>query len=161
MAPNDDFADVYNPSGYIKSLIDQGIGPTEGLRTFRFDDGGQIQDSRWFQLYGEVNGMLGRQPSMLGVDQTSVPSADLFGSFEAGAGGQYVTTVELQIIDRGTGLWYTQQVQYWSDSPHTPQEAQDAMLDAWADPDAQDQYEQTVMGANAVAFWQTTEFSGT
>lgn len=149
----------YNPSAYIKELIEQGVGPTQGLKDFRGDDG-EITDSRWFKLFGEVNGLLDREDQILGLAGGSVPPPELYGSFEAGSGGQYVTTVEIQMIDRGTGDWYTQQYQYWTADPHTPEEAQD---DAWAmfgDADTESQYEQTMMGAVAVSFWRTTPFGG-
>lgn len=154
MADGDVGNGPYNPAGYIRSLIADGVGPTAGLRAFREDDG-RINDGRWFNLYREVNDALNREPQWLGLDPTSLPGPGEYSTFAAGQGGKYVTTVEMQMIDRGTGLWFTQKTEFWTDEPHTPEEAEADALASWADPDAQRQYEVTVVGAVAVHLWQT------
>ena len=44
-----------NPAGYIRGLLNEGVGPTEGLRIYR-DDGGAIQDSRFPVRQGCLTG---------------------------------------------------------------------------------------------------------
>lgn len=154
----DEFLDTtYNPSGYIASLISAGEGPTAGLRIFR-DDGGHIQDSRWFQLYGQVAQSIANEPNVLGLDPYSVPGPSDYNSFASGQGGRYVTTLDIQMIDRGTGLWFTQKAQYWTNDPHSPAEAMAWAMANYADVDSQDTYEVTVMGALAVNVSVTTPF---
>lgn len=149
-----------NTAGYIRGLISEGVGPTEGLRAFRDEPFGHIQDSRWFELYKSVNEASQRSEIVLGLDPTSLPTADMYGTFESGSGGKYVTTIEMQMIDRATGDWFTQKTEFWTSDPHTIEEAEADALANWADPDAQNQYEITVMGAVATQIWQTTAFGG-
>lgn len=144
-----------NVAGYIRGLQAEGVGPTEGLRIFRDEPFGHIQDSRWFDLYKSVAQTIESEPAVLGLDPFSTPAPGEYGRFQLGTGGQYVSTVELQMIDRDTGEWFVQKVEYWSQEPHTPAEAEDALLADWADPDAQDTYGVTVMGAVTVNVWQT------
>lgn len=148
-----------NVAGYIRGLIGEGVGPTEGLRIFRDEPFGHIQDSRWFQLYREVDATMAGEGSAIGLDPSSLPNPNDYGEFAAGAGGQYVTSVNLQMIDRQTGDWFTQSAEYWTTDPHTPEEAEDYLLANWSDPDLQAQYGVTVMGATAINLWRTTPLS--
>lgn len=145
-----------NVAGYIRGLISEGVGPTEGLRIFKDEPFGHIRESRWFDLYREVNDTIAREPQWAGLDPFSTPAPGEYGTFEAGQGGKFVTTVEMQMIDRGTGLWFTQKAEYWTSEPHTPAEAEDWALSTWSDSDLEAQYSTTVMGALAVHLWQTT-----
>jgi hypothetical protein len=146
-----------NPAGYIRGLLNEGVAPTRGLDLYR-EGGGRIQDSRWFDLYKEVNSTYADRPGMLGLDPYSVPGPTDFETWSLGRGNQYATQVQLQVIDRDTGLWFTKQHTYVTDEPHT---AADAEADAFAlfgDPDTENQYGETVMGALAVTFAQTVPY---
>lgn len=146
-----------NPAGFIRGLLNEGEGPTAGLQIYR-DAGGHIQDSRWFALYQQVNATYADRPAALGLDPYSIPGPTDYEPVELGRGGQYATQVELQVIDRDTGDWFTKLHTYVTDEPHS---AEDAEADAFAlfgDPDTQNNYGETVMGALAVSFWQTVQY---
>lgn len=157
--PSGDYGDPSNgnPAGYIRGLINDNIRPTAGLDMYR-EDGGKIMDGRWFALYQQVNSTYADRPEMLGLDPFSVPGPTDLETWNLGRGGQYATQVQIQVIDRDTGLWFTKQHTYVTDEPHT---AADAEADAFAmfgDPDTENQYGETVMGALAVTFAQTIPY---
>lgn len=147
-----------NPSGYIRSLIQSDVGPTEGLRNFR-DAGGSIQDSRWFDLYHQVDATLADNPTALGLDPLSLPGPGDYTTWALGRGGQYMTQVEVQVRDRDTGFFLTKQYTYVTDQPHTAAEAEDDAFDLFGDPDTENAYGETVMGAIAVTFAQTVPYA--
>lgn len=147
-----------NPAGFIRGLINEGEGPTAGLSIFR-DAGGHIQDSRWFELYGQVNDTIARVPEALGLDPFSTPGPSDYTEWSLGRGGQFMTQVEVQIRDRDTGLWFTKQHTYVTDEPHTPAEAEEDAFAMFGDPDVENTYGETVMGALAVTFAQTIPYS--
>lgn len=147
-----------NPAGFIRGLINEGEGPTAGLGLFR-EAGGRINDSRWFSLYGQVNDTIDREPGVLGMDPFTLPSMSDYGEpWAAGKGGQFATQVEVQIVDRDTGLWITKQHTYITDEPHTPAEAEADAFDVFGDPDTENEYGETVMGAIAIHLWTTTAY---
>jgi hypothetical protein len=90
----------------------------------------------------------------------SLPGPGDYGEWTAGRGGQYATQVEVQLIDRDTGLWITKQHTYITDEPHTPYDAEADAFDVFGDPDTENDYGETVMGAVAINLWRTTPFSG-
>lgn len=155
MAGDDSYFGTSNPSGYIKGLIGEGVNPTPGLRAFR-EDGGQIQDSRWFELFGQVRDTLNRVPDVLDFEPGALPGPADYGTWTVkGQGGQFATQVEVQIRDRDTGLYYTKQHTYITDEPHTPEEAEDDAFAVFGDPDTENEYGETVMGALATGLWRT------
>lgn len=155
MAFDDDIFGTGNPAGFIKGLIGDEVGPTAGLRAFR-EAGGEIQDSRWFDLYGQVSDTLAREPGVLAFEPGALPGPSDYGVWSVkGPGGQYATQVEVQIRDRDTGNWYTKQHTYITDDPHTPEEAEADAFDMFGDPDTENDYGETVMGALAVHLWRT------
>jgi hypothetical protein len=147
-----------NPSGYIRDLIGQGVGPTAGLDQFRNIDGGAIQDSRWFDLYHQVEATINAGPQSLGVDPYSVPTPDQYVEWQLGRGGQYMTQVEVQVRDRDTGIYLARQFTYVTDTPHTGVEAEDEALAMFGGYDNENQYGETVMGATATTYATTTAF---
>lgn len=147
-----------NPAGFIRGLIQEGEGPTAGLRIFR-DAGGAIQDSRWFELYGQVNDTIARVPETLGLDPFAVPSPGEYEVWNLGSGNQYMTQVEVQIRDRDTGLWFTKPHTFVTDEPHTAADAEEDAFATYGDPDTENNYGETVMGALAVTFATTLPYS--
>lgn len=146
-----------NPAGFIRGLLNEGEGPTSGLRIYR-DAGGHIQDSRWFELYSQTAATLADRPAALGLDPFSIPGPTDYEQWALGRGNQYATQVHIQVVDRDTGDFFTKQHTYITDEPHT---AADAEADAFAmfgDPDTENAYGETVMGALAVTFAQTTPY---
>lgn len=148
-----------NPSGFIRSLQAEGEGPTAGLRIFR-DAGGEIQDSRWFDLYRQVADTLAGNEAAAGLDPFSLPGPADYTSWAMGRGNQFMTQVEVQVRDRDTGLYFTKQHTYVTDEPHTAAEAEDDAFALFGDPDTENTYGETVMGALAVTFAQTTPYGG-
>jgi hypothetical protein len=147
-----------NPAGFIRGLLAAGEGPTAGLRIFR-DAGGAINDSRWFNLYSQVNDTAQREPGILGMDPFTLPSTGDYGDpWVMGRGGQFATQVEIQVVDRDTNLWFTKQHTYITDEPHTPAEAEADAFDTFGDPDVENEYGEVVMGAIAVHMWTTTPY---
>lgn len=149
--------DFTNPAGFIRGLLNEGEGPTAGLQIYR-DAGGEIRDSRWFELYSQVNNTYADRPDALTVDPFSVPSPGQYETWRFGRGGQYATQVQVQVVDRDTGQFFTKQHTFVTDEPHT---AADAEADAFAmfgDPDTENNYGETVMGALAVTFAQTIPY---
>jgi hypothetical protein len=133
------------------------VSPTEGLRLFR-EDGGRINDGRWFDLYHATYAGEANTPAMLGRDPFSVPGPDELGVWEAGAGGKYAWTVQMTLRDRDTGLMFTQQVTHMSDVPVSAAQAQADMMADWTVPEDMSAYGVTTMGAIALRAWQTVPF---
>src|ERR1700693_5761136 len=123
-------ANVGNVSGYIRDMVGQGLSATEALAQYR-EFGGAIRDSRWYALYGQVTDTVAREPEFLAVNPYVLPDSSQYGTWAMGRGGQYATQVQIQLVDRGTGLITTQLSTYVTDVPHTGIEAE-----AWA----QDQF---------------------
>lgn len=147
-----------NPSGFIRGLLNEGTGPTEGLRIYRDEAGGHIQDSRWFSLYQQVQGTYADRPDALALDPYSIPGPESYETWELGKGEQYATQVQIQIRDRDTGDWITRQHTYVTDLPHTAEEAEADAFAMFGDADTENQYGETVMGALAVTFAQTVPY---
>lgn len=158
MAPSDaGGVDVGNVSGYVKDYIKAGYSATAALADFR-DAGGAIRDSRWYALYGQVTDTIAREPSFLALDPYALPDPSEYGTWAMGRGGQFATQIQLQLIDRGSGLITTQLATYVTDMPHTPVEAQMWAQDTFGDPDAEADYGVTVMGATATKIWTTVPY---
>lgn len=152
-----DPVDVGNVSGYVRDLIGGGYNATQGLAAFR-EAGGAIRDSRWYSLYGQITDTIAREPSFLALNPYQIPDPSEYGVWAMGRGGQYATQVQLQIVDRATGLLTTQLATYVSDSPHTPIEAQMWAMDTFGADDAESDYGVTVMGATATKVWTTVPY---
>ena len=146
-----------NPAGFIRGLINEGEGPTAGLDIYRAA-GGEIRDSRWFELFQQVNQTYADRPNQLAMDPFSEPQSGDYETWRFGRGGQYATQVEVQVIDRDTGDWLTKQHTFVSDFPHTPAEAEADAFAMFGDPDTENNYGETVMGALAVTFARTIPY---
>jgi hypothetical protein len=146
--------DVGNISGFQRDLIEGGVNATQGLAIFR-EAGGAIRDSRWFALYGQVADTIAREPAFLAINPYQLPDSSDYGTWAMGKGGQYATQVAIDVLDRGTGLYTTQLATYVTDVPHTGVEAEAWAQDQFGQPDAQNAYGVTVMGAMAKAYWVT------
>lgn len=146
MTFDDEISSTGNPSGFIRGLLGEEVGPTAGLVAFR-EAGGAIQDSRWFSLYSQVANTAADLPASLALDPFSLPSGDDYETWALGRGGQYMSQVELQVYDRDTGEILSRQYTYVTDEPHTAAEAELDAFDLFGDPDTQNDYGETVLGA--------------
>jgi hypothetical protein len=150
-------ANIGNVSGFIRDLVESGQSATQALNTFR-GAGGAIRDSRWYALYGQVTDAIAREPQFLAVNPYALPSPSEYGTWAMGSGGQYATTVEVQLLDRGTGLTVTQLYSHITNEPHTGIEAEQAAEDQFGQPEGEGDYGVTYMGAIAKAYYQTVPY---
>lgn len=146
-----------NPSGFIRGLLGEETGPTQGLREYR-EAGGEIRDSRWFSLYGQVQSTYAARPDQLGLDPYSIPGPESYETWELGKGGQYATQVQVQVYDRDTGEFLTKQYTYVTDVPHSAAEAEENAFSEFGDPEVESDYGETVMGALAVTYAVTIPY---
>lgn len=144
--PDEEITSTGNPSGFIRGLLAEGEGPTAGLQIYR-DAGGAIQDSRWFSLYSQVANTAADLPESLALDPYSLPAGSDYETWSLGRGGQFMSQVELQIYDRDTGEILSRQYTYVTDDPHTAAEAEADAFDLFGDPETQNDYGETVLGA--------------
>ena len=150
-----DGVDVGNVSGYIKGLISAGESPTAGLDIFR-SDGGEIQTSRWFQLFGQVSNTLADSPQALGLDPFSLPGPSDYDTWSLQRGSGFATQVSMQVYDRDSDTFLSLQSTYITDEPHTPEEAQDWMLANFDPENTGSDFNQVAMGAVATNVWTIT-----
>jgi len=151
-------ANIGNPSGFIKGLIDEGEGPTSGLQIFR-DAGGEIRTQTWFQLYGEVNEALITSGEASALDPYQLPDPAGYSEWKMGRGGQFATQVKVFFTDRDTGVVGTTNYTYITDQAHTPGEAEAAAFDEYADADNENEYGQTVQGTMTTNVFATVPWS--
>lgn len=158
MPADDGGFDTGNPAGFIKGLLAEGESATSGLSIFR-EFGGTIRDSRWYSLYSQVSDTVAREPAMLALDPFTLPSPSDYGEWSTMRPGQFASQVEIQVIDRDTGIWYTKQHTYITDEPHTPAEAESDAFAMFGDPETENSYGETVMGALTVHLWKTVGYA--
>lgn len=138
--------------------ISIGSSGNEALAEWRAA-GGTFGNQAWRALYGQVSDTLLRMPDQAALDPTMLPSGPDYATWSMGRGGQYATDVNVAYMDQETGLRATSRYTYVTDTPHTPEEAQDAALaDFGSDENAQ-RYGQTITGAFAVHIYQTVAWS--
>jgi hypothetical protein len=148
-----------NPAGFIRALIGEGESATSGLAIYR-EAGGAIQDSRWFQMYGQVANTVAQTPEMLGVDPFNLPGPGDYGEWATSRPGMYATQVEMQVLDRDLGQWLTMPYTYITDEPHTTAEAEQAAMDQFDPANTGSDFNQAMMGAVAVHLWRTVPLEG-
>lgn len=117
-----------NIAGFIKGLIDEGVGPTEGRQLYR-DAGGRVGNDAWSRLYGETYDALQRSTTAGALDLDTLPSPEQYATWSMGRGNRYATQVNLFTRDTGSNDVGKMNYTYITDAPHTPQEAIDAAWD--------------------------------
>lgn len=148
-----------NPAGFMRALLAEGESATSGLAIYR-EAGGAIQDSRWYQLYGQVANTVAQTPEMLEVDPFGLPGPADYGEWATNKPGQFATQVEMQVFDRDLGEWLTMPATYLTDDPHTIAEAEQWAMDQFDPENTGSDFNQTVMGAVAVHLWRTVPLEG-
>ena len=154
MATEEPAAIPGNPAGFIRALQAAGEGPTAGLQMFR-DAGGKIQDSRWFGLYRQVADTLEATPGALGLDPFSLPAPHEYVPWDLGPGDQFMTQVDVQLMNTADGTFVTKPATYVTDEPHTPEEAEDWAIAKFDPLNTGSPFSQTIMGALTVTVAQT------
>lgn len=156
--PDDEGVDIGNPAGFAAYYQRIGASANEALSDFR-DSGGEMQTQRWYRLYGQVGDSLARNDEAYAIAPDTLPTAEQYGEWEAGNGGQYATQVSVTFRDIDSGVFGVAQYTHITDEPHTPEEAMQAGIDLYANEDAAGRYEQEIMGAFATNVWQTVPFN--
>jgi hypothetical protein len=126
--PPDVFVDVGNPSGFFAEYYKAGFSARGALAAFR-EAGGHIGNEYGRALYAQVGAVVDRYPESSGLDPFAVPTAGDYTPWEIGAGGKYATQVWVQVREVGTGDITSTPYTYFSDDPHTPDEAEQAGID--------------------------------
>lgn len=120
-----------NVVGFVRGLINEGVGSTRGLDRFR-EAGGEIRTQRWFDLFKSETAVASRYPDTLGMDPNTVPAFHAFEPFEMGNRPGYAARVRVTIWDveaqQFIDKWYT----HVSDDPFTPAEAEQAAIEMWS-----------------------------
>lgn len=148
-----------NPAGFIRGLLAEGELATPGLQIYR-DAGGAIQDSRWFEMWGQVSNTVAQTPEMLALDPFQLPGPADYGEWATRNPGMYATQVEMQVFDRDLGEWLTMPFTYVTDEPHTPAEAEANAMDQFDPENTGSDFNQVMMGAVAVHLWRTVPLEG-
>jgi hypothetical protein len=149
--------DPGNKAGAMVQLIRSGLSARAGLAAWR-EAGGTTGDARWYNLWGQIDDTLRRKADFGSIDPYSLPAPTDYGTWAVGQGGRYVTQVSLSLLDPATGDLFQQYADYFSNEPHTPNEAAVAMIDQWSDPGAVEAYGLVVQGATATSIYQTVPY---
>lgn len=149
---------IGNPSGFMASKIMEGVSANQALRDFR-EAGGAFKRQDWLRGYAATRDTLSSAPQIAGIDPSSVPEAGQYGEWAMGRGGQFATQVQIQVMDRASGIVGTAPFTYVTDEPHTPDEAVAAGIDLYTNDDAAQRYGQRVLGGLPSAMWQTVPYT--
>lgn len=149
--------DIGNPAGFMASKINEGVSANQALSDFR-EAGGSFRRQDWLRGYAGVRDTLTSRPEIAGIDPTSVPEAAQYGEWAMGRGGQFATQVQIQVMDRESGIVGSAPFTYITDEPHTPEEAVAAGMDLYTNDEAAQRYGQRVMGGLPSAMWQTVPY---
>lgn len=122
----------FNVGTFISGAIDEGLSQRSALRLFR-EQGMRMADRTFGALWNEIRDTIGGREVLQGIDYSAIPTADVYGTWAAGEGGQFstfVTSYVRRVGERGVEeRFYT----YTTDQPHAPQEAIDAARDQYTD----------------------------
>jgi hypothetical protein len=138
--------EVGNPAGFMVDAIEQGLSSNQAIAAFR-EAGGAMGNEAFRRLYGEVGASIADRSAAAALDPYALPGASDYTKWSMGAGGQYVTTVDVLFRDVGTNDVGRKQYMYKTADPHTPAEAQLAAWGDMGDPDNESQYGQRMVGA--------------
>lgn len=152
-----DGINIGNRAGYIGGLIREGFSANKILRTLS-ESGAGIQRSAGLKLISQVRESLDKAPGIASLPGSSLPSAEQYGTWAMGRGGQYATNVAVYSIDKETGQSIKSFYTHVSNEPHTPEEAAQAGIDLYTNDDAAQRYGQRVTGALPGMMWQTVPF---
>ena len=157
--PFDPLTDIGNIAGFQSEFVGQGYSARQALQVFR-GAGGTSGDARWFASYANVRASLANSDYNYALDPNQYPAGSDYSQWAAGRGGQYATSVAIQMIDKDTGLIGTHRYMHLTDTPHTPAEAMQAGIDLYGSDDNVEKYRQDVGGAYVVGIYQTTPYVG-
>lgn len=146
-----------NPSGFMVYAQQLGLSARESLDAWR-ELGGTSGNQNWHTMYGQIADALSRIPDQAALDPTVLPGPTDYATWAAGRGGQFATQVGVVVTDVETGLQSTLQYTYFSDVPHTPDEARQAAMDEYGSSDNESRYGQVVNFAYPVHLFQTVAY---
>lgn len=149
---------VGNPSAFMAQHVRLGSSATEALEEWRAL-GLTYSDTPWYQQYGQVADTIARSGDWARLDPGEIPAGADYGEWSMGKGGQYATQVNVTYLDEETGLRSSQPFTFITDTPHTPDEAEQAAMDEYGSDENAEAYGQQVTGAFVVHVWQTTPFA--
>jgi hypothetical protein len=149
---------IGNRAGYIAELVREGYSANKILGTLR-DLGAGMQRSAGLKLVSQVRESMDKAPGIAGLRGDQLPSADQYGTWQMGRGGQYATNVAVYSIDKDTGASIKSFYTHVTNEPHTPEEAAQAGIDLYTNDDAAQRYGQRVTGALPGMMWQTEAFT--
>lgn len=153
----DDGVDIGNPAGFIAQAIRDGSSMNQSLRDFR-EAGGSMRNEYWRSTYADVRDALAREESVSGLTPDAIPTGDQYATWAMGRGDQYATQVTVFVRQGGTGDTGAKSFTYISDEAHSPEEAEQAAIDEYSDPDVASQYEEVVTGAVTTGVYRTVPF---
>lgn len=148
---------IGNPAGFMASKIGEGVSANQALSDYR-EAGGSFRRQDWLRGYASVRDTLSRAPDTMGLPSDSVPPAEAYGEWRMGRGGQFATQVQMQVMDRESGIVGTAPFTYITDAPHTPDEAVAAGIDLYTNDEAAQRYGQRVLGGLPSGMWKTVAF---
>lgn len=146
-----------NPAGFMASKVMEGSSANQALRDWR-EAGGSFTRQDWLRGYANVRETLANSPTIGAIDPTAIPDAQQYGEWAMGRGGQFATQVQMQVLDRGSGVVGTAPFTYITDEPHTPEDAIAAGIDLYTNDEAAQRYGQRVLGGLPSAMWQTVPY---
>lgn len=116
-----------DPAAFVRGLIEEGIGVTEGRDLFR-SYGMAMSNARFSSLYGEIRSTIANREALQALDYSLVPDAARFNAWAAGEPDRYATFVQVHVTMPGESEIQMRPFVHITDQPHTPQEAVDAAM---------------------------------
>jgi hypothetical protein len=115
---------IGKPAPFAARMIEEGIGPTEGLRQMN-KAGAGIRSQDWYRVYGQVEAAIEGREAAATFPLDRVPGAEIWTPWATQAKGFYYQ-VEHQVWDPELGAMSTRQGTVFSRTPITGGQALDA-----------------------------------
>lgn len=149
---------VGNRAGYVAELLREGNSANSILRTLQ-ESGADMQRQAGLRLVAQVRDSMQRSAEIQSLPGNQLPSADQYGTWAMGRGGQYATQVAVYLLDRDTGESIKAFYTHVTNEPHTPEDAANAAIDVFNTSDEESEYNQRVVGALPDNMWTTVPYS--
>lgn len=153
----DQGVELGNVTGYQAGMIREGMSARSALAAFR-EAGGAIRDSVWYSTYASTRDGIARLGEAANLDYDALPSGEAYGTVAMGGGDQYVTKVQLTLVDIDTGDVLTNYYTHVADDPHTPGEAVAEAMDIFGGTESLSNYRTRVVGGLVTSVFRTTPY---